>query len=129
MMDSRDYPEIYSRRNDFNSNTHSLEQINRFLFDWLAKAETTHAQVWAYHVSLSLFDLRLSKKGTDSNLHIVCASSNFMQAPMAWQNPALRVVTLDGQVARLCLQDAMADFRVDCDLVLLSLDVPPLFRR
>ena len=129
MMDSRDHPEIYSRRNDFNSNSHSLEEINRFLFDWLAGAETTHAQVWGYHVSLGLFDLRLGKKGTDGNLHIACASSSFMQASMVWQNPMLRVVALNEGIARLSLQDAVAGFRVDCDLVLLTRDVPPLFRR
>ena len=128
-MDSRDHPEIYSRRNDLNSNSHSLEEINRFLFDWLAEAEITYAQVWGYHVSLSLFDLRLSKKGTDSNLHLVCGSSNFIQASTAWQDPTLRVVALNEGIARLSLQDAVAGFRVDCDLVLLARDVPPLFRR
>jgi len=129
MMDSRDHPEIYSRRNDLNSNSHSLEEINRFLFDWLACAETTYAQVWGYYASLSLFDLRLSRKGTDSNLHIVCASSSFMGASMTWQNPALRVIAPNEGIARLSLQDAVAGFRVDCDLVLLARDVPPLFKR
>jgi len=128
-MDSRDHPEIYSRRNDLNSNSHSLEEINRFIFDWFAGAETTYAEVWGYHVSLGLFDLRLSKKGTNSNIHIVCASSSFMQAPMTWQNPTLRVVAQDQGIGRFSLQDAGAGFRVDCDLVLLARDVPPLFKR
>jgi hypothetical protein len=49
-----------------------LEEINRFLFDWLAGAETTHAQVWGYHVSLGLFDLRLGKRNGWQPAHRLC---------------------------------------------------------
>ena len=81
--------------------------------------------VWTYSVSHQTLTLRFQLPTQGGNTHLICSGCSRLEVSPHWLDSNFEVSNLDGERIQLIDRNALA--RIECRLVHVQLDVPPVF--
>lgn len=125
--DSRFLEEMEHRHIDIDSSFSSPQDITSFLAEWMSRFEFMRAEVWKYCHTSRLLELRLQPVGAKQSLHIVCEGCHYFQTKTWMYDAKIDLFFSSLDPSRWVIRDTQAGLTVECEIVKISINVPPLF--